>query len=454
MPIVCIGINYRTAPVALREQLSFSPGEQADLLRGPRLRAAGADAGLGEFVLLSTCNRTELYAAAADVARHLTTAPAGLAEALAAARGLPAGAFAAHLYGHASTDAVRHLCRVASGLDSMVLGESEVLGQVADAFELARREGAAGRVLGAVFHTAIRAGRRARTETGICRCPMSVSSESVRALRDSGWEPAGSRVLVVGTGKMSRLAGEVLRGHGVHDLRIIGRTAARAEAVARALDATPLAWHRFESVLPEVDVVFCATSAPHAVVTRERVAAARTGVAAGRPLRFIDIAVPRDVEPAVRDLPGVTVFDLDDLQRRLTRNLDSRRREVPAVDALVEEELRHFEDWRHGAELRPLLAAMHQQSEEIRQREVARALRRLKGCTPEMEEHFHAFSRSLVNKLLHAPTRRLRDETDPNRCDVYVRATRDLFGLDAGAAVERAAPPADGPTGRRTESAA
>ena len=429
MPIVCVGINYLTAPVALREQLSFGPGEQASLLRGPLLLEAGAPAGLREFVLLSTCNRTELYAAAPDVSQHFTTVPVELADPLARAHGLSSSEFASHLYAHTSIDAVRHLCRVASGLDSMVLGESEVLGQVADAYELARREGTAGRVLGAAFHTAIRAGRRARTETGICRCPMSVSSESIRALRETGWEPDGSRVLIVGTGKMSRLAGEVLRAHGVRDLRVIGRTAARAESVARGLDARPLAWHLLEDTLRDVDVVFCATSAPHAVVRRERVVAARAGVAAVQPLRFIDIAVPRDVEPAVRDLPGVTVFDLDDLQRRLARNLDGRRREIPAVEAVVDEELRYFEEWRHGAELRPLLAAMHQQSEAIRQREVARALRRLKEHSPEIEEQLHAFSRSLVNKLLHEPTRRLREETDPNRSDTYVRVTRDLFGL-------------------------
>jgi glutamyl-tRNA reductase len=336
----------------------------------------------------------------------------------------------------------------------MVLGESEILGQVADAHELARREGVAGRVLGAVFHTALRAGRRARTETGICRCPMSVSSESVRALRETGWEPEGSRVLIVGTGKMSRLAGEVLRAHGVRDLRVVGRTAARAESVANALDARPLAWHLFEAALREVDVVFCSTSAPHAVVTRERVAAARAGVPAEQPLRFIDIAVPRDVEPAVRDLPGVTVFDLDDLQRRLVRNLDGRRREVPAVEALVDEELRYFEEWRHGAELRPLLAAMHQHSEEIRQREVARALRRLKGVAPEVEAQLDAFSRSLVNKLLHEPTRRLRDETDPDRSDTYVRVARDLFGLAPDGPADRAEAPADDPEEYRGESAA
>jgi glutamyl-tRNA reductase len=429
MPIVCVGINHHTTPVALRERLAFAPGEHGDILHSAVLRRVAHDAGLSEFVLLSTCNRTELYAAAPEVAHRFHAIPDGLAGALAAARGLPVEELASHLYGHTSTAALRHLCRVASGLDSMVLGESEILGQVAAAHEIAKREGTAGRVLGAVFHTAVRVGRRARTETGICRCPMSVSSESVRTLREIDWDPEHSRVLIIGTGKMGRLAGEVMQAHGVRHLRVVGRTTAHAESLARALGAQPVAWHGLEAAIRDADVVFCSTSAPHAVVTHELVASARANLPDPPPLRFLDVAVPRDVEPAVRDLPGVTVSDLDDLQRRLTGNLAQRRQEVPAVEAIVEEELHYFEEWRHGAELRPVLAAMHQHSEEIRQREVSRALRRIRGCTPEIEQQLESFSRSLVTKLLHGPTRRLREETDPDRSDTYVRVTRDLFGL-------------------------
>jgi glutamyl-tRNA reductase len=180
--------------------------------------------------------------------------------------------------------------------------------------------------------------------------------------------------------------------------------------------------------------VFSATSAPHAVITRQLLSAARAHRSADHALLCIDVAVPRDVEPGVRDLPGVRVFDLDDLQERLQRNRVSREREVPAVEAIIEDELAHFEEWRHGAELRPLLAAWHQRSEAIRQRELGRALRRLQGVPPEVHQQLEAFSRSLVNKLLHEPTRRLREETDPGRCDTYVRVTRDLFGLDPASA--------------------
>jgi glutamyl-tRNA reductase len=439
MPLICIGINHRTAPVALRERLAFANDEHGEVLRSRSLWAVADGVGLREFALLSTCNRTELYGAAADVTRHFGAVPGGIVEALAEARRLPVAEIAPHLYHHTSEDAVRHLCRVAAGLDSLVLGESEVLGQVATALDLARQVGTSGRVLGAAFHTAIRAGRRARTETGICRCPMSVSSEAVRVLRDTGWDPVRSRVLIVGTGKMSRLAGEVLRANGATDLRVIGRTAAHAEFLGRLLGARPLAWHALTAALREVDVVFCSTSAPHHVVTRERVVAALAGAPADRRLLLVDIAVPRDVEPTARAVPGVTVFDLDDLQRRLGSNLVERQREIPAVEAIIEDEVRQFADWRHGDELRPVLAAMHQQGEEIRQREVARALRHLKDCPAEVRSQLEAFSRSLVNKLLHEPTRRLREETDPTRSDAYVRLLSDLFGLPDAAAEPDAA---------------
>jgi len=431
MPVACVGINYRTAPVALRERLAFTPDERRSVLLSDGLRAAAEPLGVQEFALLSTCNRTELYVAASDVTSRVQDGLERLVEALAAMRALHAPELAPHVYVHTGLAAVRHLCRVATGLDSMVLGESEILGQVAGALEEGRRSGTVGRVLQAGFHGALRAGRRARTETGICRCPMSVSAEAVRVVVESGWEPKGSRVVILGAGKMGRLAGEVLRAHGATDLRIASRTVGRAQTLARALGAKSVAWDGLATALRNADVVFSATSAPHAVLTQQLLSTARAGRSADHALLCIDVAVPRDVEPGVRDLPGVRVFDLDDLQERLQRNRVSREREVPAVEAIIEDELAHFEEWRHGAELRPLLAAWHQRSEAIRQRELGRALRRLQGVSPEVHQQLEAFSRSLVNKLLHEPTRRLREETDPGRCDTYVRVTRDLFGLES-----------------------
>jgi glutamyl-tRNA reductase len=433
MPIVCVGINHRTAPVALRERLAFSEHEQRDALTRDLLLELGPRIGVTEFALLSTCNRTELYAAADDVTRRFREVPAELTPVLARLRDVEPDTFAGHVYAHASTRAVRHLCRVAAGIDSMVLGESEILGQVTAAHELAAGEGAAGRVLQAAFQTAVRAGRRARTDTGICRNPASVSSEAVRVVREWGTDLSAARVLVIGTGKMGRLAGEALRAHGARDLRVVSRTAAHAERLAGVLGARPLAWHELEAAIREADVVVSSTGAPHAVLTAELVRSARSGNGA-HPLLLVDIAVPRDVEPAVRDLPGVRVCDLDDLQTRLNGNLAERRKEVPRVEAIVEEEVARFEDWRHGAELRPLIAQMRTQIEEIRRRELERALKRMGPASDALRAQLEAFSQSLVSKLLHEPTRRLREETDPDRCDTYARVTRDLFGLPGGCA--------------------
>jgi glutamyl-tRNA reductase len=433
MPIVCIGINHRSAPVAVRERLAFSEHEHRRALTGGVLRDVGSRVGLSEFALLSTCNRTELYAAADDVTRRFAEVPAEVVPVLALLREADPVGFAGHVYAHASTRAVRHLCQVASGVDSMVLGESEILGQVTAAHELAEQEGAAGRVLQAVFQTAVRAGRRARTETGICRSPASVSSEAVRVARETAGPLDGARVLIIGTGKMGRLAGEALRAHGARDLRVVSRTAAHAERLAGTLGARPLAWHALEAAIRDADVVIASTGAPHAVITGELVRSARRENGS-RPLLLIDIAVPRDVEPAVRDMPGVRVYDLDDLQARLNGNLAERRRELPRVERIVDEEVAHFEEWRHGAELRPLLTDMRARGEAIRQHELERMLRRLGPVSEDVRAHLETFSQSLVNKLLHEPTRRLREETDPDRCHTYTRVTRDLFGLPGGCA--------------------
>lgn len=432
MPIVCVGVDHRTAPVAVRERLSFAEHEHRDVLSAGGLAVRFRPAGLTEFALLSTCNRTELYAAAGDASHRFPEVPPALALALAELRGADPAELRDHLYAHAGPAAVHHLCRVASGLDSMILGESEILGQVSRAHEAAAAAGAAGIVLQAAFQTAVRAGRRARCETSISRHSASVGSEAVRVLKESGCDLASARVLVVGTGEMGRLAGRALRAQGAGGLSVVSRTSAHAELLAAALGATALAWHALEAAIREADVVVSVTGAPHAVITTELVRAARLGAGA-RPLRFVDLAVPRDVEPAVRHLPGVTVYDLDDVQARLDGHLEDRRREIPEVERIVAEELARFEDWCRGEVLRPLLAEMRMRSEAIRREEVERASRRLGDVPDHVREQFEAFSRTLVGKLLHEPTRRLRDEPDPERREAFARVTRHLLGMAADA---------------------
>lgn len=427
MPITCVGLSHRTAPLAVRERLAFGREEAlATLLpvRDPEVRSAG----IAELCLVSTCNRTELYAAAPDPSVRFADVPDLLTDVLLRSRRVAPDEAAPHLYRHASTEALRHLCRVASGLDSMILGEAEVLGQVATAHEWATEAGAAGPILGAAFRTAIRAGRRARAETGICRNPMSAASEAVRLVRELA--STGSAVLIVGTGELARLLGDVLRSKGFANLEVVGRTAEHAQGMAEAIGATARPWHELREALRAADVVLTSTAATHAVITRELVESALDGRVPGRVLTFVDLAVPRDVEPLVGGLPAVKVYNLDTLQQRLNGNLANRHHEVPLVEAIVEEEVTQFQAWRHGVELRPILAAMHGRGEEIRRQETERALRRLGGTDPEVRRQVEALSKALVAKLLHEPSARLRTEMDPTRSRMYVGAIRDLFGLD------------------------
>jgi glutamyl-tRNA reductase len=410
--------------------LAFSSAEQRRFLNTAAPLASAE--GWSGLAVLSTCNRTELYAASDDPRRKIGSVPPQLPRLLAAGRDLPYGSVESHLYGRVGREAVRHLSRVAAGLDSMVLGESEVLGQVSEAHQLAKGEGTLGLVLDAAFRTAVRAGRRARTETGINRHPTSVSAEAVRLAAESVADLGSARVLVVGTGRAGRLAGEALLAHGARRLSVVSRTARHAEELARDWKAAALPWHALEAAIREADVVVSSTGAPHAVITRELVEAALAGRGGSRPLLLVDIAVPRDVEEAVRRLPAVRVADLDDLQRRVDGNLAVRRSEVPAVEAIVDQEVRRFEEWHHGIALKPILAGLHAQGEAIRRRELDRLLRRLGPVSADLKRELDALTRSLVNKLLHAPTARLKGETDPEVSQAYARAARELFGLDVG----------------------
>ena len=429
MPVVCLGINHRTAPIALRERLAFSDEDRNDLYSRVDLSDLERQTGLAELTVLSTCNRVEVYAAARDPQRHFRDVPETLASLLTRHRSFEPAVRASHLYAYREGEAVRHLSRVAAGLDSLVLGESEILGQVRIAHEQARVRRVSGPVLEAVFQTAISTGRRARAETAIGRMPVSVSSEAIRVAEGLVGSFAQQRVLIVGTGKMSRLGGRILRDKGVRHLSVISRTTRHAEDLAREWDAAPLGWHLLGDALVDADLVISSTGAPHPVITRELVEIALRR-RHGRPILFVDIAVPRDVEDDVVGVPGVRVVNVDDLQAGVEEHLAERMRAIPRVERIVESGVSDFEEWRRQAEVRPLLAALRGRVEDVRQREVERIRARLGEVPPDLSEHLNRFSQSLANKLLHAPMQRLRDEADPRRRKLLQDAVRELFGLD------------------------
>jgi glutamyl-tRNA reductase len=432
MPIACVGLSHHTAPLAVRERLAFGREEVISALeraRDTKLRSAG----IAELTLVSTCNRTELYGAAHDPAVRFADVPALLTDVLVRSGRLHSEDISSSLYSHASTQALRHLCVVATGLDSMILGESEVLGQVATAYEWAEQAKAAGPILEAAFRTAVRAGRRARVETGICRNPMSIASEAVRLVR--AMAPTTSAILIVGTGEQARLLGTLLRSNGFQNLSVIGRNPDRARSLVPAIAERALPWQGMGEALRATDIVLTSTAAPHAVIDREMVESALKGRRRAE-LTFVDLAVPRDVDPQAGELTGVRLYDLDTLQQRLNGNLADRRKEVPLVEAIIEEEATLFESWRRGAQLRPVLSAMHARGEAIRRQEIERVLHRLGEKDPEVRDEIEALSKALVTKLLHAPSTRLRNEIDPVRSRLYVETIRELFGLPQHSTVD------------------
>lgn len=429
MPIVCLGLNHQSAPLSVRERLAFTAEEQHELYSRLDLAGIQGDTGLAELGVLSTCNRTELYGGGALRIDRRSSVNGAFEKMLARDRRVPLESIRTYLYRYEGTDAVRHLCRVATGLDSMVIGESEILGQVQQAHRSAIEGGAAGPVLHELFSTAVRAGRRARAETGISRTPVSVASEAIRVAREVIGGLSGKHVLIVGTGKMGRVAGRTLRAKGVRGLSVVSRTRQNAEELARECGATPLAWHELATAVADADVIFCSTGAPHSVITLELVQSALERRSDRRPMLFLDIAVPRDVEETVSTVEGVRVIDIDHLRARLNGNLAKRRKEIPRVERIIEEELARFEEWTQEAELRPLLSAMWGRGEQIRRQEVERALDQLGAVSPEVVEQLQRLSRALVKRMLHQPSRRLREESDPERAALFRLVTRQLYGL-------------------------
>ena len=428
MPVVCLGIDHRTAPITLRERLTFSERERDEFYSNVDLTDLERRTGLSEVAVLSTCNRVEIYAAARDPGRRFEAVPRTLAG-LLVRKGAPGTSNdASHLYAHSETAAVRHLARVAAGLDSMVLGESEILGQVRAAHDQATARRVTGPVLQAVFRAAIGAGRRARAETAIGRMPASVSSEAIRVAECLTGSLAHQHVLIVGTGKMGQLAGRICAKKGVRHLSLISRTKQHVLGLATEWGATPLAWHELGHAIAKADVVLSSTGAPHTVITRELV---QTAVRTRRSehLLFIDVAVPRDVDDDVADLPGVSVVNIDGLRAGVDEHLANRMRAVPEVEKIVEESVCEFEEWRRQAELRPLLAAFRARIEEVRQQELRRAEASIGTISPEVADQLDRFSQSLTNKLFRGPMRRLRNEMDAERCNLLQQAARDLFAL-------------------------
>ena len=410
--LVCVGLSHRTAPVELRERVGALG-----------LGAERCPAVL-EHAVLQTCYRVELYA-------RLTTgvedARDELVDALSRAHGVPGELLLEHLYVHAGVDVARHLSRVAAGLDSLVLGESEILGQVGDALDAARSDGSIGPGLALLFRAAITTGRRARGETSLGANPATASSMALALAAGVLGDLRDRSLLVVGAGRIGLQTLKAAEGRGIRRLAVANRTKERATEIAVRFGATGAGLDELEHALVAADLVVSATSSETPVVGFDVVAWA---VAARdeRPLVIVDLAVPADVEREVAAIDGVRLFDVDDLRAGLDEALASRVREIPKVEAIVEEEVETFGRRYRELEVEPLLSEIRRRAEAIRAYEVERALRGLE-VDPAVAERLEHLSRSLVKKLLHDPTVRARERAGAGEAEEVAEAVRDLFGI-------------------------
>jgi glutamyl-tRNA reductase len=428
MSLAVVGISHRTAPLEIRERFVVDAQASAHALR--RLSAIGCT----EAVLLSTCNRTELYMRSPTAQPDASTIGARF---LADHAQLPESDADRYLYTLYDEGAVEHLFRVVSSLDSMILGEAQIQGQVKAAYEQAvgsnNGDFVVGPVLARLFELALRVGGRVRSETKLGTGAASVPSASIELARKIFGKLTGRRALVLGAGEMSELTMQCLRDDGVRDIMVANRTAARAEEVAQRLNARAVSFDALAELLDEVDIVASATAAPHPVITRKLVEGAQPG-ARRSPLLILDIALPRDVEPDVGELPNVFLYDIDDLSQVVEGNLERRRSEIGLAEQIVGDCIREFWAWYHGRSVVPLIRQLRGQVEELREVETARALRTLSHLSAADRVVVENLTRQLLNKVLHSPMARLREAAATGRDAEIAEATRFLFNLGTTAA--------------------
>jgi len=419
--VLCLGVSHKTAPVALRERLAMGDKDADGFVR-----AAVAGPAVDEAVVISTCNRTEVYLTVTDT----VAAETAVLGALAARAGIRPTELADVIYSPRNCDAARQLYRVTAGLESMIVGESEVQGQVKRAFELARAAGATGPLVNRLFGAALQTGKRVRTETAIGAGGASVSSVAVDLARDLLGALTERRVIIIGAGETSELTARALHDQGVAAVFFANRRADRARAIASRFGGQVVSFDNLPEHLEAADIVVSSTASPHPIV-----GAAELEVVmrrrAGRPLLLIDIAVPRDIDPGCADVDGVTLYDIDDLQAVVARNLEVRGAEAARAEGIVEDEIQRFARWMGQADVRPTVAELRRRGEDIVEQVLAENAGRWEGASPRDLARVEAMARAVMQRLLHEPTIRLRESGHAR-----VALVRELFGLEEGVALD------------------
>lgn len=417
---VVVGLNHRTAPVEVREKMSFhhSKIEQA-------LEKLKSYPGLQGVVIINTCNRLEVYAATTDV----EIGKKSIKEFLSRHAELEEGQIYQYLYVHTLYDAVRHLFRVVSGLDSMVLGETQILGQVAKAYEQAVHAGATNKVINVFFQNALTVGKRVRTETLIDQHPVSISYTAVEMAKQTVGSLYEKYILLIGAGEMNALTAKHLLAAGAPGVVVSNRSHNRALKLAAECGGEAVPFEELERCLTQADIVISATSSVNFVLLPnqiERVMRVRNG----RPLLLIDIAVPRDIHPSINEIPGITLFDIDDLRGVVDQHQQAREVAATQAEGIIDEEMSQFLKWHNSLFVIPTIVALQERGQQIKEVQLTRALEHLGGLTPKQEKIIRSLTNSIVNQLLHTPIKNLKEYATTRQGHLYTEILQNLFDLD------------------------
>jgi glutamyl-tRNA reductase len=417
MTYVLIGVNHRTAPVEVREQFAIPEARLPEAIK-----ALTSCAGVEEGMIVSTCNRVEILARTTDEGARLD-------EFFQEFYGFDADRYRTHLYEHRDRDAVRHVFRVASSLDSMIVGEPQILGQVKEAYATARAVGAVNSQLDALLTRAFAVAKRVRNETAVATSAVSVASVAVDLAKKIFGNLQGKSIYLVGAGKMSELAARHLLAHGAEKIYVSNRTYDRAVALARKFNGDAIPFDQLYETVSQADIVITSTGAPHAIFRKEhgeRFLSRRRN----RPMFFIDIAVPRDVDPEMNKLDGIFVYDIDDLQQVVTSHVADRRVEADRAEAIVQLEVDKFQARLQTLDVVPTIVSLQEHLETVRQAEIDRVRGRLGNLSPEQELAVEALTRGIVNKIMHTPITTLKSAArESPEATTVIDLVRRLFGL-------------------------
>jgi glutamyl-tRNA reductase len=420
MNIIVVGLSHKTAAVEVREKVAFAPTQ----MEKP-LRAVVSLPDITEAVIVSTCNRVEIYATTRDVAGGM----ARIKRFLADYHGIPLEMLEGHLYSYHGEEATRHVFRVASSLDSMVVGEPQILGQIKTSYGYAAEFKSSGIILNRFLHKAFSVAKRVRTETKIASSAVSVAFAAVELAKKIFGELSDKTVLLIGAGEMCELAAKHFINTGVRGVMVTNRTFERAEKLAQEFDGKAINYEDLFDHLHKADIILSSTGAPHFIIHDKDV----TEVIRRRkmkPMFFIDIAVPRDIDPKVNDVENVYLYTVDDLNGVVATNLEQRKIEAAKAEAIVEQEIGQFFKWLSSLEVTPTIVAWRRHFDEIRKAELAKTVANWKNMPPDAEKRLEALTNAFMNKLLHQPTSVLKKSEQGNRNDLYVDALRHLFDLE------------------------